>query len=159
MEFNLGIMLGTLANFLILLFGLKYLFFDKVKAIIEERENHIELQLEEAEEELQKARAIAIQNERALKNAREEGKKITEAEKKKAEKIYEEIVEEARHEANLIMDRAKIEIEREREKAEHGLKKEAIELAMALSQKVIEKNIDEEKNRDLIDKFISEVGN
>ena len=62
MEFNPGIILGTLVNFLILLFGLKYLFFDKVKAIIEERENHIGLQLDEAEEELEKARALAIQN-------------------------------------------------------------------------------------------------
>lgn len=159
MEFNLGIMLGTLVNFLILLFGLKYLFFDKVKAIIEARENHIGLQLDEAEEELEKARSLAIQNERALKNARKEGKKITEAEKKKAEKIYEEIVLEAKNEAQLIIERANIEIERQKEKAEYGLKKEAIELAIDLSEKVIEENIDEEKNRDLIDKFISEVGN
>ena len=37
--------------------------------------------------------------------------------------------------------------------------KEAIDLALDLSRKVIEKNIDEEKNRQLIDEFISEVGN
>ena len=49
--------------------------------------------------------------------------------------------------------------ERQKEKAEYGLKKEAIELAISLSKKLIEENIDEEKNRDLIDKFISEVGN
>ena len=36
---------------------------------------------------------------------------------------------------------------------------EAIDLALDLSRKVIEKNIDEEKNRQLIDEFISEVGN
>ena len=159
MEFNLGIMLATIINFLILLFGLKYFFFDKVQAIIEEREEHIGSQIDEAEEQLEKARVLAIQNERILSHAREEGKKITEAQKKKAEDIYEEIVAEAKNEANVIIDRAKVEIEREREKAEYGLKKEAIELAVSLSKKVIEKNIDEEKNRELIDKFISEVGN
>ena len=159
MEINLGLILGTIANFLILLFGLKYFFFDKVQEIIEKREVAISEQLDETEEELEKARTLAIQNERILKKAREEGKKITEEEKKKAEKIYEEIVAEAKSEASLIIDRAKVEIEREREKVEYGLKKEAIELAVALSQKVIEKNIDEDKNRELIDKFISEVGN
>ena len=41
----------------------------------------------------------------------------------------------------------------------YALKKEAIDLALDLSRKVIEKNIDEEKNRQLIDEFISEVGN
>ena len=45
-----------------------------------------------------------------------------------------------------------------KEKAEYSLKKEAIDLALELSKKVIEKNIDEEKNRTLIDEFISEVG-
>ena len=53
----------------------------------------------------------------------------------------------------------RVEIDREREKVEYSLKKEAIDLALELSKKVIEKNIDEEKNKKLIDEFISEVGN
>ena len=148
MEFNLGIILATIVNFLILFFGLKYFFFKKVKLIVEARENEISHKLDSADEELEKARTLAINNERELQRAREEGKAITERHKKKAEKIYDEIVEEA-----------KSEIEREKEKAEYALKKEAIDLALELSRKVIEKNIDEEKNRQLIDEFISEVGN
>lgn len=159
MEFNLGVMLATVVNFLILFFGLKYFFFEKVKLIVEARENEISEKLDSAEEELEKARTLAINNERELQRSREEGKAITERHKKKAEKVYDEIVEEAKSEANLIIERAKVEIEREKEKAEYALKKEAIDLALDLSRKVIEKNIDEEKNRQLIDEFISEVGN
>ena len=159
MEFNLGVMLATVVNFLILFFGLKYFFFEKVKLIVEARENEISQKLDSADEEFEKARTLAINNERELQRAREEGKAITERHKKKAEKIYDEIVEEAKSEANLIIQRAKVEIEREKEKAQYALKKEAIDLALDLSRKVIEKNIDEEKNRQLIDKFISEVGN
>ena len=96
-------------------------------------------------EEFEKARTLAINNERELQRAREEGKAITERHKKKAEKVYDEIVEEAKSEASLIVERAKIEIEREKEKAEYALKKEAIDLALDLSRKVKEKNIDEEK--------------
>ena len=159
MEFNLGVILAIVVNFLILLFGLKYFFFEKVKLIVEAREHEIMNKLDSADEELEKARTLAINNERELKRAREEGKAITERHKKKAEKVYDEIVEEAKSEASLIIERAKIEIEREKEKAEYSLKKEAIDLALDLSRKVIEKNIDEEKNRQLIDEFISEVGN
>ena len=159
MEFNPGIILATVVNFLILFFGLKYFFFEKVKLIVEARENEIANKLDSADEELEKARTLAINNERELQRAREEGKAITERHKKKAEKVYDEIVEEAKTEAGLIIERAKIEIEREKEKAEYLLKKEAIDLALDLSRKVIEKNIDEEKNRQLIDEFISEVGN
>ena len=158
MEFNLGVILATVVNFLILLFGLKYFFFEKVKLIVEAREHEIMNKLDSADEELEKARTLAINNERELKRAREEGKAITERHKKKAKKVYDEIVEEARAEANLIIERAKVEIEREKEKAEYSLKKEAIDLALELSKKVIEKNIDEKKNRTLIDEFISEVG-
>ena len=154
MEFNLGIILATIVNFLILFFGLKYFFFEKVKLIVEARENEISHKLDSADEELEKARTLAINNERELQRAREEGKAITERHKKN-----DEIVEEAKSEANLIIERAKVEIEREKEKAEYALKKEAIDLALDLSRKVIEKNIDEEKNRQLIDEFISEVGN
>ena len=159
MEFNLGVILATVVNFLILFFGLKYFFFEKVKLVVEARENEISQKLDSADEEFEKARTLAINNERELQRAREEGKAITERHKKKAEKVYDEIVGEAKSEANLIVERPKIEIEREKEKAEYALKKEAIDLALDLSRKVIEKNIDEEKNRQLIDEFISEVGN
>ena len=159
MEINLGLILASVINFIILLAILKHFFFGKVKAIIDEREDYINDRLDSAEEATDKARMIAIENERALNRAKEEGKAITEAQKKKAEKVYNEIVEDAKSEANLIIERARVEIDREREKVEYSLKKEAIDLALELSKKVIEKNIDEEKNKKLIDEFISEVGN
>lgn len=158
MELNPSIVIATIINFIGLLAILKYFFFDKVKAIIDEREALINEQLDNAEEEQEKSRMLAIENERMLKSAREEGKKITEREKQKAESIYEEIIGEAHTEAKIILERAKIEINREKEKAEYELKKQAITLAIEISKKVIEKNIDEEKNRELIDNFISKVG-
>ena len=142
MEINLGLILASVINFIILLAILKHFFFGKVKAIIDEREDYINDRLDSAEEATDKARMIAIENERALNRAKEEGKAITEAHKKKAEKVYNEIVEDAKSEANLIIERARVEIDREREKVEYSLKKEAIDLALELSKKVIEKNIE-----------------
>ena len=159
MEINPSTLIATIINFIILFAVLKYFFFEKVQAIIEERENLINEKLDYADEEADKARMMAIENERMLKNAREEGKLITERHKQKAEKVYEEIVNEANQEAKIIIERAKVEINREKEKVEDNLKREAIELAIELSKKVIEKNIDEEKNRELIGEFITKVGN
>ena len=159
MEINPSTLIATIINFIILFAVLKYFFFEKVQAIIEERENLINEKLDYADEEAEKARMMAIENERMLKNAREEGKLITERHKQKAEKVYEEIVNEANQEAKIIIERAKVEINREKEKVEDNLKRQAIELAIELSKKVIEKNIDEEKNRELIGEFITKVGN
>ena len=157
-EINIGFVLATLINFLILYLVLKHFLFDKVKAVIEEREEYINNQIDEAEEAIETARIRLIENERVLSSAKKEGKKITASEKKKAEKVYEEIVAEAKEEANVILERAKIEIDREREKVEALLRDEAVELAIDISKKIIEENIDEEKNRKLIKNFISEVG-
>ena len=157
-EINIGFILATLINFLILFLVLKHFLFDKVKSIIEEREEYINSQIDEAEESTETARMMLIENERILSSAKKEGKKITASEKKKAEEIYEEIVAEAREEASVILERAKIEIDREREKVEASLKNEAIELAIGISKKIIEENIDEKKNRELINNFISQVG-
>ena len=159
MDINWSLVIATIINFIILLAILKYFFFEKVEAIINERENHISDKLDETEEELEKARMLAIENERIIKNAKQEGKLITEEYKQKAEKIYEEIIHEANKESSLILERAKIEINREKEKVEYQLKKEAIDLALELSKKVIENNIDEDKNRALIDDFLTKVGN
>ena len=154
MEINPSTLIATIINFIILFAVLKYFFFEKVQAIIEERENLINEKLDYADEEAEKARMMAIENERMLKNAREEGKLITERHKQKAEKVNE-----ANQEEKIIIERAKVEINREKEKVEDNLKREAIDLAIELSKKVIEKNIDEEKNRELIGEFITKVGN
>ncbi|MGL5087320.1 MAG: F0F1 ATP synthase subunit B [Clostridium sp.] len=159
MDINISLVIATIINFIGLLAILKYFFFNKVKAIIDEREELINDQLDSAEEEQRKSRMIAIENERMLKSVREDGKKITEKQKQKAEKIYAEIIVDANSEAKIILERAKIEINREKEKVEYELKKQAIGLAIEISKKVIEKNIDEEKNRELISDFISKVGN
>ncbi len=159
MEINPSTLIATIINFIILFAVMKHFFFEKVQGIIDERENLINDKLDYADEEAEKARMIAIENERMLKNAREEGKLITERHKQKAEKVYDEIVAEAQQEAKIIIERAKVEINREKEKVEDKLKREAIDLAIELSKKVIEKNIDEEKNREIIGEFITKVGN
>lgn len=158
-DINPSTLLFTILNFIVLIVVLKIVFFDKVKAIMAQREEFINKQLDDAEEETQKARMLAIENERLLKNAKAEGQLITEKHKQKAEKIFEEIVADANKEAETIIERAKTEIAREKEKVEYQLRKEAIELALELSKKVIEKNIDEQKNRELIGQFITKVGN
>ncbi|MBU5454343.1 F0F1 ATP synthase subunit B [Caproiciproducens sp. MSJ-32] len=159
MSINLSTLIATIINFVILYLILKKFFFAKIATIIEEREELINEKLDNAEEEITKARILAIENEKILKKAREEGKLITQQEKAKADKIYHEIIEEANEEAKVIISRARKEIAREREKAEAQLKTQVVDLAMELAEKIIEKNVDEDKNRELIEDFIKKVGN
>ncbi|AOR22603.1 F0F1 ATP synthase subunit B [Clostridium taeniosporum] len=158
METNYSVILITIINFCILVFILRHFFWDKIKGIISERQNFIEEQLLKVDEDSEKARMYLLENQRILQSAKEEGKKITENQKSKANKVYEEIVQDASEEAKALLDRAKVDIQREKEKAEYEIKKQVVDLALELSIKALEENIDESKHRELISDFITKVG-
>ena len=157
-DINISTLIFTLINFVILVAILKHFFWSKLQDVIEKRQNSIDEKLMKADEDSEKARMYLLQNERILKEAREEGKKITEKQKQKGDKIYEEIVANAKVEADALIERANVEIEREKEKAEYEIKKQAVGLAVELSVKALEDSIDEEVHRKLISDFIAKVG-
>ena len=158
MEIDFSTILMTWVNFAIIVLILKHFFWDKIKGIIQERQDSINEKLIKDDEDSEKARMYLLQNERILNEAREEGKKITEEQKQKGDQIYEEIVQNAKDESASIMKRANLEIEREKEKAEYEVKKQAVELAVELSMKALDNQIDEETHRKLIGDFIAKVG-
>ena len=82
-----------------------------------------------------------------------------EAKKFGARSRYVGYIKEAKEEAALIKQRAMVEITRQKEKAEYYLRKQSVEIAIDLAKKILEKEISEEVNRELIDEFISQVGN
>ncbi|NLK94346.1 MAG: F0F1 ATP synthase subunit B [Clostridiales bacterium] len=158
MEINFSEMIATIINFFILVLILKHFLWDKIAKVIQEREDYVEEKLTKADEDAEKARLYLVENERILSTSRTEGKKIIEEKKDKANELYNEIIADANKEAKAIMDRAKFDIEREKEKAEYELKKEVVNLAIELSTKALEEKVEESKQRELINDFITKVG-
>ena len=73
-------------------------------------------------------------------------------------KIYKEIVDDAHREAEAIINRANIEIQREEEKVKYELKQQVVDISVMLSEKALGESIDESKHRELINDFIEKVG-
>ena len=73
--------------------------------------------------------------------------------KKKAESL-----ENAHREAEAIINRANIEIQREEEKVKYELKQQVVDISVMLSEKALGESIDESKHRELINDFIEKVG-
>ncbi|BFK80325.1 MULTISPECIES: F0F1 ATP synthase subunit B [Clostridium] len=158
MNINIPQMIVTLVNLLILFWIVKHFAFDRVNKILKDRKNLIEDTINKADEDLEKARVLKLQNQREIKSAREEGKTIVSQYKSKADSIYKEIVEDARKEASIIIEKSKVEIDRERNKAEDDIKNQVVDLAMTISEKVLGESIDMNKHKELIDEYISKVG-
>lgn len=156
---NISEVLAAIINFIILYLILKHFLFVPVMSTMENRENSIKQNISKAEADREEAEALKLKNEDILKIAKEEGKKIAEEHKKRAETMFKEIVSDANKEAQVIMERSKVEIEREKEKAENEIKSKVIDLAVMLSAKALEKSIDEAEHRRLIEDFLAKVGN
>lgn len=154
MTINLKEALATIINFIILLVILKLLFWNKIKLIMDEREKQVADRIEKSKDVLKEAEVLKVESENSLKEARLEGKKITERRKEKADEIYNEIIENANKNSVAIKEKAKREIKAEKEKIEYQLKVESVDLAVNLSKQILEKELTEEVQRELIDKFI-----
>lgn len=158
MSFDIPTIVLTLFNFLILVLVLGKILFKPVNEIIDSRQNEIINSIEKAKIDVEKAELLKIENEKKLKETINSGKSIVEDYKKKAEKVESDIIKEANAEAQVIIDRAKKEAEREKLKAQHEIKAQIIDLALLLSSKAIEEAVDEAKHKKLIDDFITKAG-
>lgn len=154
MELQLGKVIATIINFIILLLILKKFFWSKIEILIDERQKFILNKINEAKEKEEQAEKMIIEKELALKEARIEGKKITEKRKNQADKIYDEIINEAKNSAKIIEEKSRLELEREKLKAMEEIKEKSVDLAITLSKKIVEKELDEKNQKEILDKFI-----
>lgn len=158
MEINPLTVLATIINFTILYFILRHFLFRPVTNTIASREEEIQYRISKAEADEKRAEQLRLENEEKLKNARLEGKTIVEGLKSRAESMSDEILVKAKEDAEFILDRARTDAEREKDKASEEIKEQAVDLAILLSSKLLERIVDETEHRRLIEDFIAKVG-
>jgi F-type H+-transporting ATPase subunit b len=148
----------AILNLLLLYFVLRKVLFKPVTEFMENRTQSIKNSIDEAEK--QKAEAIELKRsyEEQIAHAKEDAEKIIREARAKAETEHDKIVAQARTEAEALMIRAREDIENERRQMISELRAQVAGLALAAATRVIEVNLDTEKNRALVDKFIDEAG-
>lgn len=157
MGIDLSRIIISIINFTILYFILRHYLFKPVNAVIDAREKGIADKIDITEENSLKAEQLRIERENSLKLLNEEGKKIIENYKLKAELVSEEIISDAKEEAQLTVDRAKTEMQLEQEKIKEELKTEMISLALTFAEKALTDSLDDDIHKKLINNFINKV--
>jgi len=148
----------TIINFIILMFILKHFFSKPVNKIMTDRKNGINTSIKNAKDNEEKAEISRKEKDQLLHDSKTKGREIVEEYKLNAQNISQEIIDEAKKESAIIMERSRVEIEREKEKATSEIKKQVIDLSLILSEKALEQHIDEKEHRRLIEDFIVKVG-
>lgn len=137
---------------------LSYLLFNPARDMLNKRREKIAKEMEEAAQE--KADAVQFKSEydAKLKAADKEAEAILSEGRKKALKREDEIVNEAKAEAARIMERASREIELEKNKMKDEVKQEMVAVAAVMAGKIVASSLDEEKQAQLIDEALDEMG-
>ncbi len=157
---DIGISVPTLVaqliNFGILLLLLYFVLYKPVIRMLNERSNRIKASMEQAEQIEQKMAETEERVREQLEAARREGQNILSQAGQMGEQAKEAARREARQEAEAIMARTRLEIDRERDEAIEGLRRQFADLAILAAEKVIAETIDKEKHRQLIDEVLEE---
>jgi len=134
-------------------------------ALLEEQQRLLVAAHAEAQEIITKAKAVATQEREALLEeqqrlfaaAHAEAQEILSKAKGVATKEREALLARTREEQEQLLDRARREIEAEKEKAILALRKEAVDLAIAAASKLIEQKLDDEANRRLVLEYLASL--
>jgi F-type H+-transporting ATPase subunit b len=157
MALRLNLMLWTLVIFLILFWLLKKLAFPAILGEVEKREKALQDAIDAAKRDRDEAQRLLEEHQRQIDAARGEAQKLIADGRAVAEKMRADLVEQTRQEQQTMLERARREIETEKERAVAQLRREAVNLAIAGASKVIEQNLDNTKNRQLVEGFLSSL--
>ena len=156
---NLWTMIFAWCNLLILYLFLKKLLFKPLRNMIETRQKEIEDMYSDAEESKKAAADLKCEYEEKISRAAEESDEILRNAVRRAQLKEEEILREANAEASRTLERAEEQIELEKKHALNEVKNEVSAMAIGIASAVIERDVDEDEHRDLIDDFINNIGN
>ena len=145
-------------NTIILFIVLRKILFKPVLNIIDAREDAIKSDIATGEQAKNEGLALKAEYEKKLAAVKNEGQEIIKQATLRAEQKSEEIISTAKEEATSLKERANKDIAQEKQKVMNELKNDISNIAILAASKVIEKDIDQAKHEEMINKFIEEVG-
>lgn len=137
---------------------LSYLLFNPARDLLNKRREKIANEMAEAAREKAEAESFKAEYDAKRKAAEKEAEVILSEGRKKAQKREEEIVNEAKAEASRVMERASREIALEKNKMKDEIKQQMVAVATVMAGKLVASSLDEEKQAELIDEALSEMG-
>ena len=155
---DLTTIIGVLLNTLILFLVFKKFLFDKVNAVLEERNGDVAKTYEDADKALENAKQLEIEYTEKIAAAKGESAEIVKNATKKAQTRSDEIIADGKNEARNMIDKAGADIEKEKKRAVNQIKDEISDIALSIASQVVSKEIDEKTHEQLIESFIDEIG-
>jgi len=152
---NAGVMFWTLIIFVVLLVVLSRFAFKPLTAAVEAREKHLEEMIQSAKADRDEAARLLAEQQKALDASRADAQRVVAESRITAEKLRNDMMEQTKQQQRELLDRARGEIDNERKRAIIDLRREAVDLALAGASKLVERNLDDQTNRKLVESFLA----
>ena len=148
----------TWVNLIILIFIMKKLLFKPIKNMIDQRQNEIDKMYTDAEESKHKAEEMEKDYTEKLSEAKQEASSIVNEAVKTAQLNSEKIMHETQEQISAMKMAAQERIDQEKAAALDEAKADIANMAVAIAEKVIEKEIKQSDYESLVEKCINEMG-
>ena len=163
LNFDVWSIIWSIANILILYILLRIFLFKPVNRIMDERTKNIQNDIDTAKKSREEAEAIKQQYTDELSNARKEAQDIIMKAHDDAEAEKSAIIERSKTEADKIIADAVIAdagkaAETERKRVIEQAQSQIADLAIEAASKIVGANVDDEKNRRIVDDFLADEG-
>ncbi len=145
------------AAFVVLLLAMWKFGVPAVRNMERAREERIRNDLEAAEKARADAQTEKAQYDSQIGDARAEAGRIIDEARQSAETVRRDLIARAEADANEIRERAQADIANQRQQAIAQLKNDVAQLSIDLASRIVERNLDNDTNRQLVDSFIDQA--
>ena len=153
---NLPVLLIQLVNFTFLLLVLRLFVYKPILKMLDERRERIREGLNAADRGREQAAEAERQAAEQIEAARREGQTIIANAQQISQRLQEDGRQQAAQQAEALLERARSEIQLERDTAIAELRKEFADLTISAAEKVIGQSLDRSAHQRLIEQALAE---
>ncbi|MBU2608428.1 MAG: F0F1 ATP synthase subunit B [Chloroflexi bacterium] len=157
---ELGVSLPTLIaqviNFGILFLLLYLVAYRPIMRMFDERSKKIKDSVDQAEYIKEQVARTEEEAEKRIETASKEGQELVARAVKTGEEVRQKAEVGAKAEAEVLIQRARSDIQRERDEAIDDVRKAFADLMVQAAEKVIDRSLDKEAHREIIEKVLEE---
>lgn len=153
---NLPVLLFQIVNFTFLLLVLRIFVYKPVLKMLDERRERIREGLSAAERGREQAAEAERLAQEQIDAARREGQQIVQNAQAISQRLQEDGRQQAQQQAEAILERARNEIQLERDTAIAELRREFADLTISAAEKVISQSLDRNAHQRLIEQALAE---
>jgi F-type H+-transporting ATPase subunit b len=152
-----GLYIWTIVTFLVLVALLARFAWRPLLDALERRQDVIKKSLDDARHAREELQRLQAESARILAEARSQAAAILDSTRADAARFGEEMKQKARGDADALVKHAQREIDAQTARAVQSIRREAIDLSVAVAAKILRRDVSKADNERLVDDTIREM--